>query len=179
MSDERNTPPVSNAPGKGEDPLSPLSLIERDTRALMTQLSRARFALRESETEQVESRRKLLLDLIDVLDAFERVFRNVGAKEDQITPQMKVWIGNFQTVRKLLDKPLSENGVARIENLDQGFDPHWHRASEVKSDPSKPDGTIIDEVKAGYLWHGHVLRKAEVIVVGPGQEAKQEPRGGL
>lgn len=174
MSARSDTSQVAASAASATQSRNPLSAIEQDIRSLMVQLSEARFTLRQNETQQMDSTRKLFLDLIEALDAFERVFRNVGAKEDQITPQMKIWIGNFRTVRKLLDKPLSEQGVVRIENLDQGFDPNWHRVSEVVADPSKPEGTIIDEVKAGYLWHGQVLRKAEVIVVGPALEAQQE-----
>ncbi|MDZ4818640.1 MAG: nucleotide exchange factor GrpE [Planctomycetota bacterium] len=144
----------------------------------MEDLSKARFSIRESETRHLESTKKLFLDLIEALDAFERVFRNISAKESQVTPQMKIWVGNFRTVRRLLDKPLAEQGVVRIENLDQGFDPHWHRVAEVISDPSKSEGAIIDELAAGYVWRGHVLRKAEVTVVGPPQEAQQESREG-
>ncbi len=130
--------------------------VEDDIRSLMGQVSAARFALRQSEAQQLETTRKLFLDLIEVLDAFERVFRNINAKEDQITTQMKTWIGNFRTVRRLLEKPLSEHGVIRIENLDGGFDPNWHRASEVVVDPSRPEGTIVEELKEGYVWRGQV-----------------------
>lgn len=158
-----------------EQSLAPLALIERDVRTLMVQLTEARSALRQSETQGADSIKKVFLDLIEVLDAFERVFGNIRAKEDQVTPQMKTWIGNFKTVRRLLDKVLTEQGVTRIENIDHGFDPHWHRVSEVVADPSKAEGTITEEVKAGYIWRGQVLRKAEVIVVGP-QGIQQELR---
>jgi molecular chaperone GrpE len=158
----------------GQSP-GPLALIEQDVRSLMVQLSEARSALRQSEMQGADAMKKLFLDLIEVLDAFERVFRNIHAKDDQVTPQMKTWIGNFTTVRRLLDKVFTEQGVTRIENIDQGFDPNWHRVSELIADPSKPEGTITEEVKAGYIWRGQVLRKAEVIVVGP-QDTLQEKR---
>ena len=157
--------------------LNPLLAIEQDVRSLMVELSKARSALRQNESQHMESTKVLFLELIEVLDAFERVFRSIAAKENQVTPQMKIWIGNFRTVRRLLDKPLADQGVVKIENLDQGFDPHWHRVAEVITDPTKSEGTIIDEVKAGYVWQGQVLRKAEVIVVGPPQEAQQESLG--
>lgn len=157
---------------------NPLWAIESDLRSLMVQLSEARSALRQNEEQQQESKKMLLLELIDVLDAFERVFRSISAKEGEVTQQMKIWIGNFRTVRRLLDKPVSDQGIVRMENLDQGFDPQWHRVSEVVNDPSKPEGTIVAEVKAGYLWHGQVLRKSEVIVVGPALEPQQESGGG-
>lgn len=168
-------PSAHGSPDVAAQSASPLSVVEQDIRRLMVQLSEARTALRQNEAQYIESTKALFLELIEVLDAFERVFRNIGAKAGQVTPQMKTWIGNFRTVRRLLDKPLAEQGVVKIENLDAGFDPHWHRVAEVVGDPTKPEGTIVDEVKAGYVWRGQVLRKAEVIVVGP-QEAQQEAR---
>ena len=78
---------------------------------------------------------------------------------------MKKWIGNFRTVYRLLDKVLSEQGVTKIESLDQAFDPHWHKVVGTVVDPSKQDGTIVEETKRGYVWQNQILREAEVIVV--------------
>ena len=147
----------------------PLAEIEDEVRNIMSQLSASRSRTRQLESEHHEATRRLLLDLLEILDAFERVFRTIQAKQDQITPQMKIWVGNFKTVEKLLGKCLTEHGIARMENLDQTFDPQWHRVSEVVVDSAKNEGTIVEEVRAGYIWRGQVLRKAEVNVVGPAE----------
>ncbi|OGO07221.1 MAG: nucleotide exchange factor GrpE, partial [Chloroflexi bacterium RBG_13_60_13] len=100
-------------------------------------------------------------------------------KEDQVTPQMRIWIGNFRTVRRLLDKVLIEQGITKIESLDRQFDPSWHRAAEVVADPSRPEGTIVEETTTGYLWRGEVLRKAEVVVVGNPLDTQRSGSGDI
>ena len=171
---EREDQPNGQAVGVGRaQPSHLLVEIEHEIRTLMSQLSMSRSTVRQLESEQHESMRKILLDLLEIIDAFERVFRSVRAKEAQVTPQMKIWVGNFRTVEKLLEKILIEQGVAKMENLDQTFDPHWHRVSELVSDPSKAEGTIADEVRSGYVWRGQVLRKAEVTVVGSPEQQSE------
>ncbi len=107
----------------------------------------------------------MLIALLDVADSFDRVFRAVHAKEDQVTPQMKIWLGNFRSVRRLLEKLLTDAGVTPIENVAGRFDPAWHKAAEAIVDTERPEGMIVEELKKGYLWKGQLLRKAEVTVV--------------
>ena len=159
-------PNQSSAP---EGPTGQLRTLEQDIRSLMRSLAEARLSFTELERQHADFSKRLLLGILEVPDAFQRVFRAIRAKEDQVTPQMKIWIGNFRTVSHLLEKVLSEQGLVKIENLEQGFDPKWHTVADVAADPSKIDGTILQEVKPGYIWRGHVIRKAEVIVVRSGE----------
>ncbi|MDG4556817.1 MAG: nucleotide exchange factor GrpE [Candidatus Contendobacter sp.] len=148
--------------GQESDPLSDL---EGDIRRLLRERAEAGFAVDEARKQNEETRRQFLLEVLDILDAFDRVFRNIHQKEDQITKQMKIWINNFRTVRRMLEKMLTEHGVTPILNLDGGFDPVWHRAIETVTDPTRPDGFITEQARCGYLWNGAILRKAEVIIV--------------
>ncbi len=148
--------------GQESDPLTDL---ENDIRRLLRECAEARFANGEARKQNEEMQYKFLLETLDILDAFDRVFRNIHQKEDQITKQMKIWINNFRTVRRMLEKMLTEHGVTPILNLDGGFDPVWHRAIETVNDPSRPDGFIIEQARCGYLWNGTTLRKAEVVIV--------------
>mgnify|MGYP000978964476 CR=1 FL=1 len=148
--------------GQESDPLADL---ESDIRRLLRERAEARFAVDEARKQNEQIQRQFLLEALDVLDAFDRVFRNIHQKEDQITKQMKIWINNFRTVRRMLEKMLTEHGVTPILNLDGGFDPVWHRVIETVNDPSQPDGFIVEQVRCGYLWNGTILRKAEVIIV--------------
>lgn len=165
---------------KSPEGVKSLSVLEDDLRLLMRQLAEARFAVEERDRQHRDSAKAVLLGVIEVVDAFERVFCSIQAKQDLVTPQMKIWVGNFRTVRRLLEKILAEQGVVKIENLDQGFDPHWHKVAEIVADSTKPEGTILGEVVCGYVWRKHLLRKAEVIVVrnqegGPGEAMPPGP----
>lgn len=144
---------------------SGIEAIEQDIRKLMRQLGEAQFQMAEKEKANAGEVKDMLLALLEITDAFDRVFLSIHAKEDQVTPQMKRWIGNFRTIRRLVDGVLSAQGVVRIENLDYGFDPRWHVVEDTVHDPSKPDGTIVEEVKPGYVWRNKILRETVVRVV--------------
>ena len=152
-----------------ELPGAQIRRVEEDVRALMRQVAEARTEADSDRKQQVDAQRRLLLGVVDVLDAFERVFRNIQSRDGDLSPQMKVWVGNFRSVRRLVDRLAREYGVVRIENLDRGFDPAWHTIVETVQDASRPDGTIVSEVQPGYLWREQVLRKAEVIAVRNGE----------
>ncbi|MGI0025903.1 MAG: nucleotide exchange factor GrpE, partial [Nitrososphaera sp.] len=150
---------------KPDDGQDRLRIIEQDTRNLMRQFAEAKLSLTEQERLHIDKTKRLLLAIVEVTDAFERVFSSIHTKEDQINRQMKMWIANFRSVRRLLDELLTELGVAKIENLDQGFDPLWHKVADIVIDASQPDGTIVEEAEKGYLWQKQILRKAGVVVV--------------
>ncbi len=151
---------------KPEQQRNRLGVIEEDIRSLMRKLAESEAAGAEKDKRNTAQHRCLLLSLLDVMDAFERVFDSIAAKKDACNPQMNIWVGNFRTIQRLFKKFLSEQGITLIENLDQGFDPHWHEVERTVLDTSKPVGFIVEEVKKGYLWQGkELLRRSKIVVV--------------
>jgi len=148
-----------------DDPAPPLDRVTGDVGRLLCEIAELRLAAEEVTRAESKRIEKLLLQILDVIDAFERVFKAVQAKEQQVTKQMRIWLGNFRTVRRLLDNILDEYGVTPIQNIDRGFDPTWHKAVETRADASRTDGTIVEEILRGYLRGPGILRKSEVVVI--------------
>ena len=142
-----------------------LSLIEEDIRQIMLELAESEFASGESTEKSIKEKRKLLLAIIGVKDAFENVFSNINKKKEFVTGKTKIWVGNFRTVYRLLDAILLKQGVVKIDNTDGDFDPQWHKIVDIAKDPSKFDGTIVKELRTGYVWQKQVLRETEVVVI--------------
>jgi molecular chaperone GrpE (heat shock protein) len=142
-----------------------LAIIEGDVKQFVFELASARSQLTEQGSEQRREFERHLSSLLDVLDGFERVFDNIRTREAGVTPTMKAWIANFRTVQRLLGRVLREQGVAPIETPTREFDPRWHTAAETVESSAFPPGTIVEEIKRGYIWRKQVLRKAEVVVV--------------
>ncbi len=142
-----------------------LAQVERDVKALIRDAASARFQLAQSAQERAAAERRWLLGLIEVADAFERVFRSVEAKPERVTDQMRIWLGNFRAVSRLLDRTLAERGARRMSVSSATFDPERQTALETVEDGTRPDGTIADEVRPGWEREGEILRKAEVRVV--------------
>ena len=139
-------------------------IIVEDIEIKLRELAVAKNKIDEIEREYQSNRTKRLLELLEVMDAFERVFGNIKTKKDACTRQMNIWVGNFRTVYRLLTRVLADEGVAPIENLDQGFDPAWHEVFEKVYDPEQPSGTIVSEIRRGYVLHGKLLRRSSVVV---------------
>ena len=154
---------------------TPLEAAEAVVSGLIKRVGELEFAGQQAATAHKNVTRDILLSVMEVMDAFERVFRSIEAKRDQVTPQMNKWMANFRTIQRMLNRLLEDQGVAPIQNLEQGFDPRWHKVADIIVDPGRPEGTIAEEARRGYVWHGEVLRKAEVVVIrhrddGPAEE---------
>lgn len=157
--------PIPTVAYNEDDKQNALAYLGSDVEDLLNKLAKAEHDLQMENEAHEKEMRKILLGIINVMDSFNRVFASVDQKPDLVTKQMKKWLGNFRTIKKLLKQLLQKKGVSRIENLDEGFDPVWHTAVEVVEDETKPEGAIVEEEKPGYVWNNLVLRKSAVVVV--------------
>lgn len=168
MSDDPRSLPESPLPAPAWDGLGdtpPLEVLERDVRYLMNALAEARLDAEEARRAQGDEYDAHLRGLLEVLDAFDRVFLAIHRKQDQVDRQMKIWIGNFRSVKRLLEAALEDQGIQPMQDMTGSFDPRWHKAVDAAVDPSKPDGTILEVVRRGFVRNGALFRKAEVVVV--------------
>lgn len=96
--------------------------------------------------------------LLPVLDAFDRALSgNHG-------PGSEEYRKGFELIRRQLWDALAKQGLNRIEAVGQEFDPHRHHAIECVETTKHRDGTVIDELQPGYIFHDRVLRPAMVRV---------------
>jgi len=84
-----------------------------------------------------------------------------------------------EMVKRKMEKMLDSEGVSTIEAEGRAFDPHLHEAVLEVETCDHPDGTVVEEVRRGYLYRGKVLRASMVKVArNPSskedQEAKQD-----
>ena len=85
-----------------------------------------------------------------------------------LTPADKETVDHLTTgVRMTLEKfyqLLREHGIEKIPSLDQPFDPNRHEAVSMQKVESKPDHTIVQVYREGYIKGDQVLRYAQVVV---------------
>jgi molecular chaperone GrpE len=161
------------APGEGEE--SPQAIQD----ALMVQLGKLqaekddlyqtlvrRQADYENFRKRVERERQedvrrgaaiLIESLLPVLDAFERAL--AGNKEGA-SEQYRV---GFELIYKQLLDTMKRSGLERIPAQGQRFDPFLHQAVE-RVETSEAEGTVLEELAAGYRFRGTVLRPSMVRV---------------
>lgn len=142
-----------------------LGSIGAGLRTLTARLVEAQEGRVKQDRAHRDELKQILLDVIEVDDAFERILKAAGDFEDKMERSTKRWIANFRAIRRQLQRVLSHHGVIEIETLDQTFDPRWHSVYELVRNPQESDETIVELVKRGYVWRNSVLRRAEVVVV--------------
>jgi molecular chaperone GrpE len=123
---------------------------------------------KRTERDRLEEGRRgverLILDLIPVLDAFDRALQ---AHDDSAFEEYRKGI---TLIRKQLWDSIAKHGVQRIEAAGKIFDPHQHQAIERLESEEFPDGFIVAVFQDGYMFHGRVLRPAIVrVAVHPGE----------
>ena len=110
-------------------------------------------------------------ELLPVLDNFERALSH----QTDDPAQKSIWNG-IELIRKQLIETLKAQGLVRLEVLKKPFDPHFHEAVEEMVSQAEPDHTIAQEVVAGYLLHGKLLRPAKVKVFVKQKSAREDEK---
>jgi molecular chaperone GrpE len=106
------------------------------------------------------SNERLLSDLLTVKDELDLAFAK--ARETKQSPVLLEGVG---MVQKRLQNILSKEGIERVPGAGSAFNPDYHEAAlRVVSD--EEEGTVLEEVRAGYMLKGRVLRPSIVKVAG-------------
>lgn len=102
----------------------------------------------------------LIVELLSILDNFERGIKSAELKKDYGLLHQGV-----DMILKQLHSLLETKGLSRIKSLGQKFDPHQHEAVEVVEKDGAEEDVITDELQSGYILGGRVIRPAMVKVV--------------
>ncbi|MGB6875288.1 MAG: nucleotide exchange factor GrpE [Candidatus Acidiferrales bacterium] len=126
---------------------------------------------RERHQERHRGAELLVENLLPVLDGFDRA---ISAHRDAAHDEYRK---GFELIRKQMLDVLSKQGLEKIETEGKRFDPHFHHAIERVETSGQPDDTVLEELQAGYVFHGKVLRPAMVRVAAnpSGQDAASNP----
>jgi molecular chaperone GrpE len=147
------------------------------------ELERARAETRDQVKAAV---RPLLLDVIDLRDRLLDAQRLSGTARTGLLARFRgrsatggaAWQEGLRLTLRRLDQVLLDRRVVGLRLQGQPFDPLQARAIATVADSAAPDGTVMEEVRAGFLWDDQVLRTAEVIVSKSGTRTGETPRTG-
>ena len=104
---------------------------------------------------------KILENLVEVMDNFDRTLEAIQDDEDEKTKNIKVGI---DMVKKQFDQILTNNGLTTVETVGKPFDPNFHEALMTEESKEIKSGDIIKEFQKGYVLNGRLLRPSKVIV---------------
>jgi molecular chaperone GrpE (heat shock protein) len=107
-----------------------------------------------------EAQKKVFLDLLAVIDNFERALEQEKKRE---SAEGIAWLAGFEMIYQSLEKILAKYGVQEITDFSV-FNPKYHEAlMQVESDKHK-SGEIVQVLQKGYMMHDKVIRPATVSV---------------
>lgn len=114
----------------------------------------------------------LLVELLDRMHRLARAFQSppparrswLGGNDDGWRQAWKAQSQALDILVSHVEGWLKKEGVIRIDTAGQPFDPTRMVAVAAEPDATRPPHTVLEEVAAGYLRHGELLRTAQVKV---------------
>lgn len=118
---------------------------------------------KKDESERMDrvakfANQELILNILDILD-------NIYIAESKLPKDLEdnQWVEGILNIKNQIIDFLINQGVEEIRAKGKEFDPNFHEAIEMAENKSK-SGTIIKEIKKGYLLYGKVIRPVKVKV---------------
>ena len=116
---------------------------------------------KEEETNRLlkYSNESLILELLPVIDNFERALSINSESEDVINYQK-----GMEMIYANLINILNKYEVKEIDALNQEFDPTYHQAVMTEEKEGVKDNIVIEVMQKGYMYKDKVIRPAMVKV---------------
>jgi len=115
----------------------------------------------EKEMREIEdnSSERLVLRLLSVLDELDLAVKH--ARDDAGGTELQEGI---EMVRKNMYSALESVGLRRIDPVGKPFDPSKHEAVAKVQGSSSGSDIVVEELRTGYTFRGHVIRPSMVKV---------------
>jgi len=165
---------AAEADGEAEKPLTPeekIAELEKQLAETRDQLLRKaadfenfRKRMNQEKQNAIEfANQSLLLDIIPVIDDFERAIQSGEKAAD-----LNAFIEGIRMIEKRLTSQLeSKWGLKRFNSVGETFDPNMHEALMVEKSPEVTEAVVKEDLVRGYILKDRVIRSAKVKVLMP------------
>jgi molecular chaperone GrpE len=113
---------------------------------------------RDRANRAASGKRDILVNLLEVLDGFDRALPHLSATPSSVTE-------GIQAIHRRLLDLLEKQSVTAVKSVGEPFDPTLHEAIGAVESDEYPSGTVVEEVQRGYRMGDELLRPARVRVV--------------
>jgi molecular chaperone GrpE len=93
--------------------------------------------------------------LLPALDSFKKARRVIMEKNS---------LNGIKMIEDSIIEALLKLNVKKIPTIGEVFDPQYHNAVVLLDDFKAKSNTIIEELQAGFIYEGKVIRYAQVVV---------------
>ena len=192
MSDNKKQNQETIKKGEDEAPKNHNNKEEKKELTLEEKLKETEEKLLRSLAEIENQRRRFEKE---IKDAFEfgsfnfakeslAILDNLQRAKDAIKNDEKLkdnkdldkFLDNINIIEKDLVSIFEKNRIKKIEVKEKKFDPNFHQAMSEIEDENKDQGTILNEIQAGYMLGDRLLRPALVSVSKKNANKDQEKK---
>jgi molecular chaperone GrpE len=133
--------------------------------------------IREKQELTDFANQNLILNLLPVIDDFERAIKSVETSSAlQNVPDFQGFFEGVTMIEKRLYADLENKwGLKRFDSEGQPFDPNRHEALQVEKAAGVQEAVVKEDYVKGYLLKDRVIRFAKVKVLMP--EGAEQPAG--
>jgi molecular chaperone GrpE len=124
--------------------------------------NRERMLLKPLLLDIIDIRDRLAAGLIPAATVLPRWYERFLAKPHREAAE--AWREGLLMTLRRIDALLADRRVTPTETLGRVFDPRVATAVATVADPDVADGIVVEDLRPGFLWHGELLRLAEVVV---------------
>jgi molecular chaperone GrpE len=116
---------------------------------------------REKENLVKYGNERVLRDLLEVADNFERTIGMLKGDQDQ---KVKNLVVGLDMIQKQFIDTMGKHGLTPIQSIGKEFDPNFHEAMAQEYAEGKKPNEVIKEFQKGYTLNGRVVRASKVVV---------------
>ncbi len=117
------------------------------------------------ENEKHDLLKDFSLNIIDIIDSFERIEESIIEKEYHKIDEVSKTVSRYKTIQKKLLGLLQKHGVTRIEFPDNRLIVGLCEVVETEADSNRKNDDIISIIRNGYIRGKELIRPAQIIVV--------------
>ena len=112
---------------------------------------------KEWELLKQQTTAEVILEILEVVDDFERAFAMVGNRSDDFVQGIRLIYNNMMSA-------LVKFGVSKMEALHARFDPTFHMAVANLDSKDVESNHVVEVIQDGYLLGDTVIRPAKVVI---------------
>ncbi|MDR2499589.1 MAG: nucleotide exchange factor GrpE [Treponema sp.] len=127
-----------------------------------------RKRMNREKQEAIEfANQSLLLDMIPIIDDFERAIKSAESLASPSPDCISLCEGIGMIEKRLTAQLENKWGLKRYDSAGEIFDPNRHEAIMMEKSPDVSEPTVREDMLKGYTLKDRVIRSAKVKVVMP------------
>ena len=142
-----------------------MTAIEQKISEILKDKKNLSNMIEENQRKKEQLLDEVFLDAISVLDAFSREEKVIEDHEWNQSEDSQKAIKRLLNAKKKLNTMLEKYDVKKIVFDDGMSNDDLCSVTDTEPDAEKPNGYILSIEKEGFTRNGHMLRRAEVVIV--------------